>query len=164
MSVRANELRPDPGATHARKRVGRGNASGHGTFSGRGQKGQKSRSGKPMRPGFEGGQLSMLRKVHVMRGFNNKWRVEYQPINLSTLERFAEGTAVTPESLRAAGVLSHLREPVKVLARGDLTRKLDVSAHAFSATARERIEALGGTATVLAAPDAPAPRRGGHPR
>lgn len=164
MSVHANELSPNRGATHAKKRVGRGNASGHGSFSGRGQKGQKSRSGKPMRPGFAGGQLSMLRSVHVLRGFNNKWRVEYQPVNLSTLERFADDTAVTPETLKATGVLSHLREPVKILARGELTRKLNVTAHAFSTAARERIEALGGTATALGAPDAPAPRRGGHPK
>jgi len=149
MSLDPSQLRPPKGATHAKKRVGRGNSSGHGTYSGRGLKGQKSRSGKGVRLGFEGGQLPLARKMHVLRGFNNKWRVAYQPVNLSSLERFADGTVVTPDSLKEAGLLRHLREPVKVLARGELTRKLTVMAHGFSAAAKARIEELGGTATLV---------------
>src|SRR4029079_4206954 len=102
MTIGAQELRPNRGATHAKKRVGRGNGSGHGTYAGRGLKGQKSRSGKNVRLTFEGGQLSMFRRMHTLRGFNNKWRVEYQPVNLSTLERFDAGESVTPETLFAA--------------------------------------------------------------
>lgn len=150
MRLDASQLRPNRGATHSKKRVGRGNASGHGTYAGRGLKGQKSRSGKPVRLTFEGGQMPISRKMHVLRGFNNKWRVPYQPVNLATLDRFEDGASVTPETLREAGILKHLREPVKILARGELTKKLDVSAHAFSESARQRIEAAGGTATVLA--------------
>ncbi len=149
MSLDPSQLRPPQGATHAKKRVGRGNSSGHGTYSGKGLKGQKSRSGKGVRLGFEGGQMPLARKMHVLRGFNNKWRVEYQPVNLSSLERFADGTVVTPESLKEAGLLRHLRDPLKVLARGELTKKLNVTAHGFSAAAKARIEELGGTATLV---------------
>jgi large subunit ribosomal protein L15 len=150
MSIGANELQPRPGATHAKKRVGRGNGSGHGTYSGRGLKGQKSRSGKKAPyDAFEGGQFPTSRKYHVLRGFNNKWRVPYQPVNLDALDRFDAGTAVTPELLREAGILKHLREPVAILARGELTKKLDVSAHRFSAAAKARIEELGGATTAL---------------
>jgi large subunit ribosomal protein L15 len=157
MSIDASELRPAAGATHAKKRVGRGNGSGHGTYSGRGLKGQKSRSGKKTAyDAFEGGQFPTSRKFHTLRGFNNKWRVPYQPVNLGALERFEPGTEVTPELLRAEGVLKHLREPVKILARGELTKKLNVSAHKFSAAASARIAELGGAATVLAATEAEA--------
>jgi large subunit ribosomal protein L15 len=148
----AHNLRPPRGATHARKRVGRGNSSGHGTYAGRGHKGQRSRSGKKLAyDAFEGGQFPISRKFHVLRGFNNKWRVPFQPVNLEALERFEDGATVTPETLKAAGILKHLREPVKILGRGELTRKLTVAAHAFSATAKARIEAAGGTATVITA-------------
>ena len=140
MSIGAEELRPDKGATHSTKRVGRGNGSGHGTYSGRGLKGQKSRSGKK-KPydAFEGGQFPTSRKYHVLRGFNNKWRVPFQPINLATLDRFDAGASVTPETLVAAGILKHLREPVKVLGNGDITKSLNISAHRFSETARAKI-------------------------
>jgi large subunit ribosomal protein L15 len=152
VSIGAHNLAPRPGATHARKRVGRGNASGHGTYAGRGIKGQQSRSGKKTAyDAFEGGQFPISRKFHVLRGFNNKWRVEYQPVNLSDLDRFPPGSAVTPESLRDAGVVKHLRAPVKILARGELTKKLDVTAHAFSAAARAQIEAAGGTVATVPA-------------
>lgn len=150
MSIGAEELRPDRGATHAKKRVGRGNGSGHGTYAGKGLKGQKSRSGKKLPyDAFEGGQFPSSRKFHVLRGFNNKWRVEFQPVNLVALERFEAGATVTPESLRAAGVLRNLNQPVKVLGTGDLTRKLNVSAHRFSESARTKIEAAGGSCTVI---------------
>jgi large subunit ribosomal protein L15 len=150
MSIDPSQLAPPEGATHSKKRVGRGNGSGHGTYAGRGLKGQKSRSGKGVRLAFEGGQMSIARKMHVLRGFSNaRFKTVYQPINLSALERFSDGDAITPETLRAVGLLRHLRQPVKVLGEGALTKRLDVSADAFSATARERIEAAGGTATVL---------------
>jgi large subunit ribosomal protein L15 len=150
MSLNASELAPRPGAVRGRKRVGRGNGSGHGTYSGRGLKGQKSRSGKKLPyDQFEGGQFPTARKFHVLRGFNNKWRVPYQPVNLSVLERFENGAEVTPEMLEAAGVVRHLREPIAILGDGDFTRKLTISAHKFSKAAQEKIEALGGTATTL---------------
>lgn len=150
MSIGAEDLRPQPGATHAKKRVGRGNGSGHGTYAGKGLKGQKSRSGKKRAyDAFEGGQFPMSRKFHVLRGFNNKWRVEFQPVNLATLERFDAGSEVTPESLKEAGVLKHLREPVKVLGQGELSKKLTVSAHRFSESAKAKIEAAGGTCVVI---------------
>jgi large subunit ribosomal protein L15 len=146
----ASELRPSPGAVKSRKRVGRGNGSGHGTYAGRGLKGQKSRSGKKgPYDQFEGGQFPSARRFHVLRGFNNKWRVPYQPVNLAALERFEAGTDVTPESLEAAGVVRHLREPIAVLAHGDFSRKLNISAHKFSKAAVEKIESLGGTVTTL---------------
>jgi len=149
VTIGAHNLQPSPGATRARKRVGRGNGSGHGTYSGKGLKGQKSRSGKPVYRGFEGGQMPLHRKFKTLRGFNNKWRVPFQPVNVATLERFEAGTDVTLETLREAGIIKDLREPVKILGNGDLTTKLSVSAHAFSASAREKIEKAGGTVTVL---------------
>jgi large subunit ribosomal protein L15 len=151
MSIGAQDLQPPQGATHSKKRVGRGNGSGQGTYAGKGLKGQKSRSGKK-KPydAFEGGQFPSSRKFHVLRGFNNKWRVEFQPVNLSSLERFDAGATITPELLREAGILKHLREPVKVLGHGDLSKKLTISAHRFSETAKAKIEAAGGTAVVIA--------------
>lgn len=152
MSIGAEELRPPRGATHSKKRIGRGNATGQGTYAGKGLKGQKQRSGKNLPyDAFEGGQFPMSRKFHVLRGFNNKWRVEFQPVNLAALERFAADSSVTPESLRAAGVLRNLNSPVKVLGNGDLTKKLNVSAHRFSESARSKIEAAGGTCTLITA-------------
>ena len=150
MSIGAEELRPDRGATHAKKRVGRGNGSGHGTYSGKGLKGQKSRSGKKLPyDAFEGGQFPTSRKYHTLRGFNNKWRVPYQPINLAALDRFDAGSTVTPETLLQAGLLRHLREPVKVLGNGDITKNLTISAHRFSETAKAKIEKAGGIATLI---------------
>jgi large subunit ribosomal protein L15 len=152
VSISASELRPDAGATHSKKRVGRGHGSGTGTYAGKGLKGQKSRSGKKAPyDAFEGGQFPTSRKFHTMRGFNNKWRVPYQPVNLDVLNRFDDGTAVTPELLLAVGVIRHLREPVKVLARGDLTKRLTVSAHKFSGMAAAAITVKGGTANVIGA-------------
>ena len=152
MTIGANELRPASGATHAKKRVGRGNGSGHGTYSGRGLKGQKSRSGKKTAyDAFEGGQFPISRKFHSLRGFNNKWRVPFQPVNIAALERFEAGSQVTPETLREAGILKHLREPVKILGEGDITRALNVTAHRFSEAARAKIEAAGGSITVIGA-------------
>lgn len=150
MSIDASELQPPSGATHSRKRVGRGNGSGHGTYSGRGMKGQQARSGKKAPyDQFEGGQFPTARRFHVLRGFNNKWRVPYQPVNLADLDRFADGDSVTPEVLVAAGILRHLREPVAILGGGELTKKLTVSAHRFSKAASERIEAAGGSVVTV---------------
>jgi large subunit ribosomal protein L15 len=149
MSIGAQELRPDRGATHSKKRVGRGNGS-QGTYAGKGLKGQSSRSGKKAPyDAFEGGQFPSSRKFHSLRGFNNKWRVPYQPVNLGMFDRFDAGATVTPETLLAAGILRHLREPVKVLADGEITKKLNISAHRFSETAKAKIEAAGGTVTVI---------------
>lgn len=149
MAISPSELAPDPGATHAKKRVGRGHGSGNGTYAGKGLKGQSSRSGKRLPyDAFEGGQFPMSRKFHTMRGFNNKWRIPYQPVNLEALERFDDGEKVTPEVLLAWGVVRNLNIPVKILGRGELTKRLEVVADGFSASAKEKIESLGGSATI----------------
>ena len=147
----AHELRPPKGAKRARKRVGRGNASGHGTYSGRGLKGQKSRSGGKVKVGFEGGQTRLIKRLPRRRGFTNIFRVEYSAVNLRDLERFEAGTEVTPELLKQSRVVSTLRRPIKVLAMGELTKALTVRAHKFSATAKAKIEAAGGSAQEIAA-------------
>ena len=143
--MRQNELSPAPGSKKKRKRVGRGNGSGHGTYSGRGSKGQKSRSGFSMKPGFEGGQLPLIRRLPRKRGFTNIFRVEYSVVNLDKLGLFEVGSEVTPERLLAAGVVKSLRYPVKILAGGDISYPLSVKADKFSAAARAKIEAAGGT-------------------
>jgi len=147
--VKQNELSPAPGSKKERKRVGRGNGSGYGTYSGRGLKGQKSRSGYRMKPGFEGGQLPLIRRLPRKRGFNNIFRIEYSIVNLDELAVFEEGSEVTPEKMVAAGIVKSLKKPVKVLAGGDIERTLSVKADKFSAAAREKIEAAGGTVEEL---------------
>ena len=147
--MQAHQLKPPPGARHARKRVGRGNASGHGTYSGRGIKGQKARTGREPRLGFEGGQTRLIKRLPYRRGFVNIFRVEYQAVNLRDLQRFEAGTEVTPELLRERRIVRSLRKPVKVLALGELTKPLTVKAHRFSMTAREKIEAAGGKAVQI---------------
>jgi large subunit ribosomal protein L15 len=150
MSIGAQELRPDRGATHSKKRIGRGNGS-QGTYAGKGLKGQNSRSGKKAPyDAFEGGQFPSSRKFHSLRGFNNKWRVSYQPINLGTFDRFEAGATITPGTLIEAGILKHLHEPVKVLGDGEITKALTISAHRFSESAKSKIEAAGGIANVIA--------------
>ena len=152
MSITAADLAPNAGATHSKKRIGRGNGSGHGTYATKGLKGQKQRSGKNLPyDTFEGGQFPFARRFHTLRGFNNKWRVPFQPVNLGALDRFDAGTTITPELLKNAGILRHLREPVKILATGELTKSLNISAHRFSQAASARIIELGGTATVIGA-------------
>lgn len=146
--MQQHELRPPRGAKRSRKRIGRGNASGHGTYSGKGIKGQQSRSGYKTRPAFEGGQTPLIRRLPHRRGFNNPFRVEYVPINLKQLARI-EGVDVTPESLRDAGVVSSIRQPIKILGDGDLTAALTVKVHRVSASARTKIEAAGGTVEEL---------------
>ncbi len=145
-----SHLRPPRGAKHAVKRVGRGPGSGHGKTAGRGHKGAKSRAGFKHKRGFEGGQMPLHRRV-PKRGFHNPFRVEYEVVNLDTLEaRFDAGAEVSPERLRAAGIVRDRRRPVKILGRGELTKPLVVKAHKFSETAAARIQAAGGTAEVLA--------------
>lgn len=138
-----HELRQPKGAKRARKRVGRGNASGHGTYATRGMKGAKARSGWRRKPGFEGGQTPLFRRLKYRRGFNNKWRVEFAEVNVARLARLPAGSEVTPESLRRAGVVKG-RLPVKVLGQGDLAVPLTVTADRFSASARAKIEQAGG--------------------
>jgi len=142
--VRQDELSPAPGSKTSRKRVGRGDGSGHGTYSGRGCKGQKSRAGFKMRPGFEGGQLPLIKRLPRKRGFVNIFRVEYNIVNLNKLNIFEPGSEVTPEVLVAAGVVKSLRHPIKILAEGDINRPLIVRANKFSAAAKAKIEAAGG--------------------
>ncbi len=142
--MRQNELSPAPGSKKSRKRVGRGNGSGHGTYSGRGCKGQKSRAGYKMRPGFEGGQLPLIKRLPRKRGFVNIFRTEYTSVNIDKLNIFESGSEVTPEKLVAAGVIKSLRHPVKILAKGDITHPLVVKANKFSAAAKAKIEAAGG--------------------
>lgn len=149
--MQAHHLKPNRGATHARRRVGRGNASGTGTFAGKGGKGQTERSGKKPRRFFEGGQTELMRRLPTRRGFVNPFRVEYQAVNLRDLDRFEAGAEVTPDSLKAAGILNTTRRPVKLLGDGELDRKLTVRVHKFSLSAREKIEKAGGTAEELAA-------------
>ena len=142
--MRQNELSPAPGSKKNRKRVGRGNGSGHGTYSGRGCKGQKSRAGYKMRPGFEGGQLPLIKRLPRKRGFVNIFRTEYTSVSIDKLNIFESGSEVTPEKLVAAGVIKSLRHPVKILADGDITHPLVVKANKFSAAAKAKIEAAGG--------------------
>jgi large subunit ribosomal protein L15 len=150
--MRAHELSPVPGSTHKKKRLGRGNASGHGTYSTRGIKGQQSRSGPDLRIGFEGGQIPLVRALSRKRGFNNRFRIEYEAINVSELAKLPAGTQVTSESLRAAGIVKSATRPVKILGDGELKVKLAVAVEKISAGARVKIEAAGGTATALIAP------------
>jgi len=144
--VKLDELSPAPGSRKARKRVGRGNGSGHGTYSGRGCNGQKSRAGYRMIPGFEGGQLRLIERLPRKRGFTNIFRTEYCVVHLAELDSFEAGSEVDPEKLLAAGIVKSLRKPIKILADGDISHPLTVKAHKFSATARAKIEAAGGKA------------------
>jgi large subunit ribosomal protein L15 len=146
--VGLENLKPARGAVRSRKRVGRGPGSGLGKTSGRGEKGQKSRSGYSRKVGFEGGQMPLHRRL-PKRGFHNRFRKEYAEVNLSRLDAFDAGTIVTPELLLKRGVIKKLRDGVKVLAKGGLTKALTVRAHKFSAKAQETIAGAGGKAEVL---------------
>ena len=149
MSIELDELRPAAGATRTRKRLGRGPGSGTGKTAGKGHKGQKSRSGYSRRFGFEGGQMPLARRI-PKRGFTNVFRVSYQVVNLRDLERaFADGDEVSPDAMVAKGLVSRTGGPVKILATGELNKKLSVQAHAFSAAARTRIEGAGGSCMVV---------------
>ena len=143
--MKQNELIPTFGANHHRKRVGRGNASGHGTFCGRGIKGQKSRTGAVPRLGFEGGQLPLIKSLPSKRGFTNIFKIEYEVVNVGNLKVFAPGAQVTRETLVSKGLLKSTRKPVKILGTGEIDRPLQVKADKFSAAAKGKIETAGGT-------------------
>lgn len=144
--MRQDELSPATGSKKDRKRVGRGDGSGSGTYSGRGCKGQKSRSGFRMRPGFEGGQLPIIKRLPRKRGFVNVFRKEYSIVKLGSLNIFEAGSEVTPEKLVASGVVKSLHLPIKILADGDIEHPLTVKADKFSAAAKAKLEAVGGKA------------------
>jgi len=139
------DLKPAKGATHSRKRLGRGNGSGYGTFSGKGCKGQKSRSGHKTRPWFEGGQMPIYRRL-PRRGFVNFNREEYQVVNLRDIEERTTDERLDPKALEAQGLVSNADGPIKILGDGTLTRKVTLVADKFSASARSKIEAAGGSA------------------
>jgi large subunit ribosomal protein L15 len=143
--LRQNDLTPPPGAKHARKRVGRGLGSGHGCFSGRGQKGQKGRAGPGVHPYFEGGQLPLHRRLPGKRGFTNIFKTEYSVVNIAKLSAFKAGSLVGRDELTNAGLVRSTTRPIKILGTGDLDRALTVKADGFSVTAREKILAAGGT-------------------
>ena len=143
--MQLNDLRPAEGAKKARKRIGRGNASGHGTTAGRSTKGQLSRSGGGKGAGFEGGQQPLAMRLPKLPGFTNRNRVEYAPVNVSRLEeKFADGDTVDTASLIAAGIIKREYELVKVLGNGEITKKLTVKVDKVSASAKAKIEAAGG--------------------
>ena len=143
--MQLNDLRPAEGAKKARKRIGRGNSSGHGTTAGRGTKGQLSRSGGGKGAGFEGGQQPLAMRLPKLPGFVNHSRVEYAPVNVSRLEeKFNDGDVVDTQSLIAAGIIKREYELVKVLGNGELTKKLTVKVDKVSASAQAKIEAAGG--------------------
>ena len=148
MSIELSNLRPAEGSKHSDNfRRGRGHGSGNGKTAGKGHKGQKARSGAP-RPGFEGGQMPLYRRI-PKRGFHNRNTKEIVAINLEVLERFEDGATVSVDTLIETGIVKNPRDGVKILGRGELTKKLNVQANAFSASAKEKIEALGGTAEVI---------------
>ena len=146
--MQIHELSPMPGSTHVDKRKGRGHATGNGKTAGRGHKGQKARSGGGVRIGFEGGQMPLARRV-PKRGFNNIFAMPLEAVNVSVLNVFEDGAVVDAAVLMAAGVLSKCRYGVKFLCEGEVTKNLTVKAAAFSATAKEKIEAAGGKAEVV---------------
>ncbi|HEY3151421.1 MAG TPA: 50S ribosomal protein L15 [Candidatus Binatia bacterium] len=147
--MRLDELKPAAGSSKKRKRVGRGDGSGHGKTSCRGHKGQGARSGGNVQPGFEGGQMPLQRRL-PKRGFHNPFRVEMSAVNLGQLELFAAGSEVTPESLSEHGLVTGKNRRIKILGDGMLSKALTVKAHGFSAKAKEKIEGAGGKAELIA--------------
>ena len=156
-TIGLHNLKPNPGSRHRKKRIGRGEGSGFGKTSGRGQKGAGSRSGSKRKVNLEGGQNPIHMRMRKLRGphmkksmpFEQYGRTHTQPVNLSDLDRFDDGAEVTPDSLREKNLATRKDIPVKVLGRGEISKKLTVRAHGFSATAREKIEAAGGTCEVI---------------
>ncbi|QDP90651.1 50S ribosomal protein L15 [Bacillus amyloliquefaciens] len=146
--MKLHELKPSEGSRKVRNRVGRGIGSGNGKTAGKGHKGQNARSGGGVRPGFEGGQMPLFQRL-PKRGFTNINRKEYAIVNVDKLNGFAEGTEVTPELLLETGVISKLNAGVRILGNGKLEKKLTVKANKFSASAKEAVEAAGGTAEVI---------------
>ena len=142
-----SSLKPARGAIKKRKRIGRGIGSGHGKTATRGTKGQKSRSGWSVRPGFEGGQMPLMRRI-PKRGFRNPFRIEYQILNLKSLQKFPPNAEVNPQVLKEEGLIKG-KKPVKILGEGEITNPLTVLAHSFSRSAREKIEAKGGKVQTI---------------
>ncbi len=147
--MKLDDLRPANGSNKKRKRVGRGDGSGHGKTSCRGHKGQGARSGGQRKPGFEGGQMPLQRRL-PKRGFRNPFRIEVSVVNLEQLEAFSSGTEITPELLAAQGLVRGKSKRIKILGDGALSKALTVRAHAFSAKAKEKIEASGGKTELIA--------------
>ena len=146
--MKLHELSPAPGSVRDVKRIGRGHGSGNGKTAGKGHKGQKARAGRGIRAGFEGGQMPLHRRI-PKRGFNNIFAKPLEAVNVSALEKFEDGAVVTVEELLEKGILSKCEYGVKILGNGSLTKKLTVRASAFSASAKEKIEAVGGKAEVV---------------
>ena len=146
--MKLHELKPAVGATTAEKRLGRGIGSGLGKTSGKGHKGAKARSGGGKGPGFEGGQMPLTMRL-PKRGFTNKWRTEYVAINVDRLEVFEDGQVVSPVELIEMGIIKKIEDGVKIMGNGELTKKLTVQANKFTASAKEKIEAVGGKAEVI---------------
>ena len=142
------ELSPVPGSTKEAKRKGRGHGSGNGKTAGRGHKGQNARSGGGVRPGFEGGQMPLYRRI-PKRGFTNIWGTEYTVLNVEDLNRFDADTVVTPELMKEIGMVKQVKDGIKILGNGTLEKNLTVKAHKFSKTAVEKIESAGGKAEVI---------------
>ena len=147
--MRLNSISPAKGSKKGRKRVGRGSSSGLGKTSGRGQKGQKARSGGGVRPGFEGGQLPLIKGLPMKRGFNNIFKTQYSIVNVSDLQIFPEGTEISNKTLFEHGLISTLRHPVKVLGNGELSNKITIEATKFTKTALEKLEKSGSTAKEI---------------
>lgn len=147
--MKQHDLGPKAGSKHSRKRVGRGNGSRHGTYSCRGNKGQKARSGGGVGLRFEGGQTPLVKRLPAIRGFTNIFKTSYSVVNLRQLAAFEEGFEVTPQILHQAGLISTLKDPVKILGDGELQHALVIKASRFSETARKKIEATGGTAEEI---------------
>ncbi|MGX8797183.1 50S ribosomal protein L15 [Fusibacter sp. JL298sf-3] len=146
--MRLHDLRPAEGSTKSKKRVGRGTGSGLGTTAGRGMNGQNSRSGGGVRPGFEGGQMPLFRRI-PKRGFNNIFKKEWTIVNVEVLNRFEDGTEITPEVLLESGIVKKVSYGIKVLGDGELNKKLVVKANKFTQSAISKIEAAGGKAEVI---------------
>lgn len=147
--MRLNDLSPAPGSKHSKKRVGRGTGTGQGKTAGKGHKGQKARAGGGVRPGFEGGQTPLHRRLPQRRGFRNINRIEYAVVNIADLERFEAGTEVTPELLISSGLVKDVKDGIKILGDGELGKALTIRANKFSKSAEEKVKSAGGTVEVL---------------
>ena len=144
-----HQLAPSKGARKARKRVGRGDAAGQGSTAGRGMKGQKSRAGFRIRPGFEGGQLPLIKGLPMKRGFTNPFKIYYSLVKIEALDSFDSGDLITPEELYRRRMLRDVKQPVKIVGDGEISKAVTVSAHKFTKSAREKIEAAKGTVEEL---------------
>jgi large subunit ribosomal protein L15 len=147
--MQQNNLKPPAGATHKRKRVGRGDGSGHGSYSGKGCKGQKARAGGGVRLGFEGGQLALIKRLPRKRGFVNIFKTEYSIVNVGELKAFAANAKITPKELLDIGLIKSVKCPVKILGNGEIDRPLVVKSNKFSAAAEKKIVAAGGKVEAI---------------